>query len=335
MKKILLPLLMLVLLCTGAAAETALYTTTTSLDVYIRSEMNKKSSPVGSAGKGATVQVYALYPEWAYVGYNGARGYINRAHLNVGRPVDKVNTPPWGVEVYTYTATVGQNGASILSAPEAGSEPLFSLTPGTKISVLGFEDGWAVLNYYRQYGYVDASSFCELQPIWPDAFSGTDEAPIAAFTSYYVINSTEPMAHGKEINIGVNCKAMSGETLAPGKTLNYNNHYGPFKSNKGYIKGPVLITGGWSLGWGGGVCQVSSTLYNAVLQLPGITIIDRRAHGADGAAYLCLGMDAAVGNNTKGINFIFRNDYEFPIRFEALAQDGALYIAIYRVTAGS
>ena len=113
---------------------------------------------------------------------------------------------------------------------------------------------------------------------------------------------------------------------------NYNNHYGPFYPSKGYVKGPVLIETGWGLGPGGGVCQVSSTMYNLLLQLPGITITLRRSHGPGSAEYLPADMDAAVGNEAKGINFIFRNDYDFPIRFEAQAQDGALFLAIYKAT---
>lgn len=61
-------------------------------------------------------------------------------------------------------------------------------------------------------------------------------------------------------------------------------------------------------------------MYNLLLQLPGITITLRRSHGPGSAEYLPADMDAAVGNEAKGINFIFRNDYDFSIRFEAQAQ---------------
>ena len=98
------------------------------------------------------------------------------------------------------------------------------------------------------------------------------------------------------------------------------------------MKGPVYIETGKGLGYGGGVCQVSSTMYNLLLQVPGVTITLRRSHGPSSAVYLPADMDAAVGNEEKGINMIYRNDYEFPLRFEAQAQDGALYLAVYRAT---
>ena len=65
-----------------------------------------------------------------------------------------------------------------------------------------------------------------------------------------------------------------------------------------------------------------------MLQLPGLTVLYRRAHGDNGASYLPIHMDAAVGNSS--LNFKFRNDYSFPVRIEGTVQDGALTIAIYR-----
>ena len=62
--------------------------------------------------------------------------------------------------------------------------------------------------------------------------------------------------------------------------------------------------------------------------LPGLTVLQRRAHGNNGASYLPIGVDAAVGNSE--LNFRFRNDYAFPLRIHATSQDGALTIAIYR-----
>ena len=77
---------------------------------------------------------------------------------------------------------------------------------------------------------------------------------------------------------------------------------------------------------GGGSCQVSSTLYNTILQLPGITVLERHAHGVNGASYLPHGVDASSGD----LNFRIRNDYSFPIRIEGSVHDFALFIAIYK-----
>ena len=118
--------------------------------------------------------------------------------------------------------------------------------------------------------------------------------------------------------------------MQPGEDINYNKSVGPFRASNGYEKAPVLVNGTTTLGHGGGVCQVSSTIYNVLMQLPHITILQRRPHGPSGASYLPHGVDAASGGTN--LNLRFRNDYDFPIRIEAESQgDGALFMAIYKV----
>lgn len=335
MKKLVCAILILMILLpvlTASAADKALYTTNGKISAPIYKKMDKSSPSVGRINEGSTIYVYRIYPEWLYVSCNGDKGYIPRTYTYAGKAIDKTTTPPWGVEVYRYVGTVGATGCTILSEPGADGEELISLGENARISIIELEDGWGKLAYYRRYGYVNINELKELLPVCLDAFSGTDDNPIATFTSYYVVGSDNVSVHGKEVNIGVNCTYIDGDIVGSGKTLDYNNYYGPFAPRKGYVKGPVLIETGWGLGNGGGVCQVSSTMYDLLLQLPGINILARRSHGPSGIEYLPLDMDAAVGNEDSGINFIFRNEYDFAIRFEAQAQDGALFLAVYRVT---
>lgn len=336
MRKFLSLLLILCLtlpMASAFAAPEALYKTTAESSSNIYTQPDKESKSVGRVYNGSDVKVYYLTPGWAYITCSGKTGYVPRTCLEEGDRIDKNTTPPWGVEFHEYVGVVGEGGLRIYAAPDHGSEVLISLNAGAKISIIGFENGWAKLPFKRQYGYADTNQLSQLLPVCPDAFSGTAEAPIATFTTYYYADMDDDVFEGgKEINIEVNCKQIDGDILKPGKKLDYNNDYGPFSRSKGYVKGPVFIETGKGLGYGGGVCQVSSTMYNLLLQVPGITITLRRSHGPSSAEYLPVDMDAAVGNEDKGINLIYRNDYEFPVRFEAHAQDGALFLAIYRVT---
>lgn len=322
--------LLMITLPVRAEKLTALWTANPKISAPIYSEPSTQSKTLGRIYQGASVKVYSFDPEWAYINSSGVVGYVLRRHLESGKAIDSSTTPPFGVEMYGYVGTVGANGAKVRTEADESADVLIPLTAGTRISIIGVVNGWAYLAYYRQYGYVNTNELSELLPVCPEDDAGTDEAPIATFTTYYVTGSDDVSKHGKEVNIGVNCDYINNEILQSGKTINYNNHYGPFYPSKGYVKGPVLIETGWGLGPGGGVCQVSSTMYNLLLQLPGITITLRRSHGPGSAEYLPADMDAAVGNEAKGINFIFRNDYDFPIRFEAQAQDGALFLAIYK-----
>ena len=333
MKKLLCLCLILLLLPASVLAEAGpLYTATAKITGPIYAEMDRDSERLGRVGSDSSVSVYAIYPEWLLVGSGGVKGYVPRTYLNAGKAINRENTPPWGVVFYQYVATVGDEDTPIYDTAGTNGEVLFTLPAGAKVSVMDLVDGWARVAYYRKYGYVDTNRLAELLPVCTDAASGTDYAPIATFTSYYVVGSEDEGVHGKEINIGVNCEDMNGRILQSGETLNYDDYFGPYLASKKYVKGPVLIETGWGLGQGGGVCQVSSTLYNVLAQLPGVNVVYHTSHGPNGIAYLPLDMDAAVGNPTRGINLIFRNEYPFPLRFEALAQKGVLYIAMYRVT---
>ena len=117
--------------------------------------------------------------------------------------------------------------------------------------------------------------------------------------------------------------------MQPGETLNFNEQVGPYKKDNGYYPAPVLINGEAVPGYGGGTCQSSSTLYNTVRQLPGVTVVYRRPHGPACARYLPMHQDAAVGSDT--LNFIIRNDYAFPIRILAeTTGKGVLTIQVFK-----
>jgi vancomycin resistance protein YoaR len=154
------------------------------------------------------------------------------------------------------------------------------------------------------------------------------ETPIAAFSSFFAYNNGVELNDGRVKNIVRSCELMT-RVMQPGESLDFNEQIGPYKIDNGYFLAPVLINGEAVPGYGGGTCQSSSTLYNTVRQLPGITIVYRRPHGPACARYLPMHQDAAVGSDK--LNFIFRNDYEFPIRILAESTgEGVLTIQIFK-----
>lgn len=310
----------------GAEDDAPAYTGVTRVACNIRAEMDKNSAAVGQIPAGKRFDMYWCEPTWAYVRYNGKTGYIRRSCIEHAEPVDPSTTPPYGVEVYAYTAVMA--GDAPVMSQIGGGETLITLHEGARVALIGLENGWGKLVYHRQYAYIDSRCFASLLPTWRDAESAGPDAPIAAFVSFYKITTDEANL-GRMENIRVACEKMSQIVFQSGEGLDFNKQIGPYNKNNGYFPAIVLVDGKSTLGYGGGTCQVSSTLYNTVLQLPGLTVTMRRAHGPSGASYLPHGVDAAVGNSK--INFKFRNDYAFPVRIDASAQDGALYIAIYKV----
>lgn len=321
--------LLLTAALTGAAAaedRPVLYRAVTVGESRMLTLPGQEGETVIYVKKNTRVDILRVEPNFVYVAADGHEGYLYRSRVTDVRAVDPVNTPPYGVIVFACSAEA-DGDATVFSSPDVLSEPLITLHDGARLAVIGFEDGWAQVIFKRQYGYVDARRLREIVRVKAAPDESALSAPLAVYTSYYKTDETEAN-EGRMMNIAAACARLSAITLAPGEKLDFNADIGPYNAENGYHVAPVLTDGKLKLNYGGGTCQVSSTLYNVLLQLPGVTVLQRRAHGANGASYLPHGMDAAVGNST--LNLVYRNDYSFPIRVDASAQDGALYISMWR-----
>lgn len=308
------------------ADDVPLYTAYMSMDASIRQEKDRDSKSLGMFPERSKIEIYEVDPTWVTVRKNGVTGYVLRTTIERVEAVDPVNTPPYGVEKFMYRAVVAKD-TEIKKAKDSAADGYITLHPGANIAIIGMEDGWAKIIYHRSYAYIDTRDLTDLVPVSATDAPYSEETPIAAYTSYYNIVTTEINLNRID-NIHLACSRLS-RVLEPGEVLNFNENIGPWRRSLGYKEAPVLINGEVKPGFGGGTCQVSSTFYNIVLQLPGIEVIHRRPHGPSGASYLPHGVDAAVGNDT--LNLIITNSYDFPIRIEANAQDGALFMCVYKV----
>lgn len=306
--------------------SSALYTCTLKSGTSAYSVRSIYVDRLFRVGGDTKVDVLYLDPLWAIVRMRGQIGYVKRHRILDVKPVDSVNTPPYGVQKHNYVA-VTTDTAEVRVSMSHDDYCWAILKPGTTLSIWQFEGEWAVVNYWRTYGYIHISDLTDIRTVSPTDQALNDDTPIAAYTSYYKFNSTETIQNRMH-NIDVGIQKMS-IVLKPGQIADANALMGPYSLANGYLEAGALSDGGTILSPGGGTCQVSSTLYNVLLQLPKITVLHRRAHGDNGAPYLPMGQDAAVGNSE--LNLIFRNDYDFPIRLEGHTNyDGALCWLIYR-----
>ncbi len=306
----------------------ALYTARMSANTSGYVERDIESTRVFRVGN-EEVRGEVLYvdPTWVIMRYKGDLAYVKRHRISNVTPVDSSTTPPYGTQKHAYIAKTAST-CHVRKSMSDQDESWVVLNPGTTLSIWCIMDGWAVVNYWRSYGYINLNELTDLTPVSPTDEPLWKDTPIAAYTSYYTMVDTEKN-HNRITNISVGSALISG-VYQPGDVFDGNKIMGPYNRSKGYLPAGVLTDGTTNVSYGGGTCQVSSTLYNALLQLPGINILYRRAHGANGASYLPHGVDAAVGNSTQ--NLKFRNDYDFPIRIEAhTSGDGALCMLIYRV----
>ena len=297
--------------------------------IRMRAEQSGESEVVCTIRAWQPITVYAVYPAYVLAEYNGHVGYVIRTWVDENMTtIDPENTPPYGVVPSQYVATLTQK-ADIHSQPTPDS-PVKDIHPGegSKIAILEFVDGYAKVLYWRSYGYIDASLLTDLVVVSQDDMPLSEDTPIAAFCSFFEYNTGSEGNEGRCKNIVRTCELMT-RVMAPGESLNFNTQIGPYKKTNGYFPAPVLIDGGSQLGYGGGTCQSSSTLYNTIRQVPGVTILQRRPHGPGCARYLPMHQDAAVGN--ENLNLRFRNDCDYSLRIVAESTgEGTLCIQIFR-----
>ena len=125
-------------------------------------------------------------------------------------------------------------------------------------------------------------------------------------------------------NLELACAALNGMILNPGDVFDYNTALGKRTAEAGYKAAPAYNGGATVNELGGGICQVSSTLYYCTL-IADLEIVTRTAHSYV-SSYIPYGMDATV--SWGGPEFQFANNTNYPIRLEAHVADGYVHISI-------
>ncbi len=125
-------------------------------------------------------------------------------------------------------------------------------------------------------------------------------------------------------NARLAANALNGKIIPPGKVFSFNDSVKSWSVDAGYVKAPVSYDGELVRAFGGGVCQTSTTLYNAAL-LAGLPILERHCH-VFAAHYVPPGQDAAVAH--PSIDLRFKNPYKWPIRIQASAKNDRLSIKL-------
>ena len=112
-------------------------------------------------------------------------------------------------------------------------------------------------------------------------------------------------SEGRLTNIRISCEKLNGTVVSNGETFSFCETVGPSTAEEGYKEAPVIVNGEKVQGLGGGNCQISSTLYNAVLSVPNLTVVERHEHGRE-VHYVPEGKDAAVSYGS--VDFKFKNE---------------------------
>jgi len=128
-------------------------------------------------------------------------------------------------------------------------------------------------------------------------------------------------------NLTLAARRVNGTVLQPNQVFSFVKQVGPWTADMGYVRAPVSYDGELVRDWGGGVCQTSTTLYNAAL-LAGLEIVERHHHHWP-ARYAPLGRDAAVAYSD--IDLKFRNLLPAPVRIAAKVEGDKLVCRVLSV----
>ncbi|NMM63716.1 vanomycin resistance protein VanB [Clostridium sp. P21] len=146
------------------------------------------------------------------------------------------------------------------------------------------------------------------------------DTKISSFTTNFSSSSDSRIN-----NINISAKALDGTTIMPKGKFSFNNIVGERTEKKGYKAATIIVGDKLESGLGGGVCQVSSTLHNAVVRA-GITPTERDHHNMP-VSYVGLGMDATV--DYGNIDYKFKNTLDYPIYIECVVKDKDITFNIF------
>lgn len=130
---------------------------------------------------------------------------------------------------------------------------------------------------------------------------------------------------GRTKNINVASGKLDGTVVYPGEVVSVAEAIGPTTAENGYFPAGSYENGTTVETYGGGVCQVSTTLYNAVIRAE-LEVVTRAAHSMV-VGYVEPSMDAAIADGAK--DFQFKNNQKTPIYIESYTSGGNLYFTIY------
>lgn len=183
---------------------------------------------------------------------------------------------------------------------------------------------FAELFFDFYHGRKSTSMELPLRSVYPrvdsELLSNIRSKMIGHYVTYFNSRNKE-----RSHNIALAAEAIDNYVIFPGETFSFNKTVGMRTKEKGYLPAPVIVRGELSEGIGGGICQVSSTLYNAA-DRSGLQILQRYSHSRQ-VPYVPPGRDATV--SWYGPDFTFKNGYNQAILIRTSVRSGVMAVMLF------
>ena len=303
------------------------YTAQADVNLSIRKEKSSDSALLGTVYEDEKVAVMMTDGEWAYVRKEGNTGYVRADHLRYYKRLDPYGPLVPGTVVYPYAATARED-VEIRDA--ATGELLQTVGAGSVMPVSALNEDMSVtLPYDRVTGRITATGSLDMEHCvpWDEAQPGD---LLSVFATYYDPEQKRQVQIGRFHNIMQGVERVDEVIFTAGGKFSFNEYCAPYTKGNGYQEGPIInYTSSDKLGYGGGICQVSTTMYNAILQIP-IFVALHYVHSSYGISYAPLDFDCAVG--AGNIDFRIENTLPYDVRFDLQAVGGTLTVRVYRAS---
>ncbi|WP_235991816.1 VanW family protein [Metabacillus schmidteae] len=185
-------------------------------------------------------------------------------------------------------------------------------------------DLWKEIFYSRYFSQGPATIEIPTETLYPkvdsELLSSIKDKMVGQYVTFFNSRNTE-----RTQNIKLASEAINNHVIFPGEIFSFNSVVGKRTIEKGYLPAPVIVRGELSEGIGGGICQVSSTLFNAV-DKAGVKILERYSHSRK-VPYVPPKRDATV--SWYGPDFTFKNVHNQPLLIRSKVIGGQLVVNIF------
>ncbi|MDF2718663.1 MAG: hypothetical protein K0R28_5588 [Paenibacillus sp.] len=172
-------------------------------------------------------------------------------------------------------AKIGDNGKIV---PEK---------PGYRLNRESFKEQFYTYFYGKGSSRIEAERIAIYPKVDSELLANIRQKPIGQYVTYYNTGNKN-----RSHNLALASKTINNHVVFPGEVFSFNLVVGRRTEDRGYLRAPIIVRGELSEGIGGGICQVSSTLFNAT-DRAGLQIIQRYSHSRD-VPYVLPGRDATV-----------------------------------------
>lgn len=282
----------------------------------LRTEPDEAAKRVGGIDVGEHIKVIAYGDDWSYCESQGRKGYLKTEwlyHFRSMKPFERKKpgfVPPLGYGRVLETA-------AITAANYTGN----TLAPGDLVVLQNHGPLLSQAAIHRSVATLNSKIF-EFIPFaaWDAARPG--EA-IAGHTTYYNETMGKRLADNREYNIKLAIERINGVTVQPGESFSFNAYCAPYLRSNGYREAPA-ISSSKDTSFGGGVCQISTALYNALLATP-LYIEEWTVHRDSGVQYAPVDYDCAVGTYS---DLRFKNTLSYPVQISITQREGVVTVLL-------